>query len=243
MKLPAALLFLVMIQQLSFKQAQLQHSRVKLAYQEKESTVKNYFIKRNLNNQGSHLFLRAFKKEMKLEVWVRSQQQQTFNLLHTYDFCALSGAPGPKRKQGDLQVPEGIYYIQHFNPLSNFHLSLGLNYPNKSDRILGDKDSPGSDIYIHGNCVTIGCIPITDEKIKELYILAVEARENGQIKIPVHIFPTRLDETGITSLRKEFSSHPELIAFWENLATFYKDFQNTHTIKPISVDAKGRYRF
>jgi murein L,D-transpeptidase YafK len=242
MKLPAALLFLVMIQQLSFKQAQLQHSRVKLAYQEKESTVKNYFIKRNLNNQGSQLYVRAFKKEMKLEVWVRSQQRQTFELLHVYDFCALSGTPGPKRKKGDLQVPEGIYYIQHFNPLSNFHLSLGINYPNKSDQILGDKNSPGSDIYIHGNCVTIGCIPITDDKIKELYILAVEARENGQTKIPVHIFPTRLDETAMTSLRSEFLSQPDLIAFWENLEPIYTDFEKTRVLKPVSVDAKGRYR-
>lgn len=243
MKLPAALLFLVMIQQLSFKQSQLQHSRVKLAYQEKESTVKNYFIKRNLNNQGSQLFLRAFKKEMKLELWVRSQQQKTFQLLHTYDFCTLSGKSGPKRRKGDLQVPEGVYYIEHFNPVSNFHLSLGLNYPNKSDQILGDKEAPGSDIYIHGNCVSIGCIPITDDKIKELYILSVEARENGQTKIPVHIFPTHLDETGMKSLKNEFLSQPDLISFWENLALVYRDFQDTKVIKPVSIDAKGRYRF
>jgi murein L,D-transpeptidase YafK len=243
MKLPAALVFLLMIQQLSFKQTQLQHSRVRLAYQEKESTVKNYFNQRNLNNQGAKLFLRAFKKEMKLEVWVQTKQQQAFQLLHTYDFCATSGRPGPKRKEGDSQIPEGIYYIKHFNPVSNFHLSLGLNYPNKSDKILGDKNAPGSDIYIHGNCVTIGCIPVTDDKIKELYILAVDARESGQKEIPVHIFPARLDQTGMLTLRNEFSSQPELITFWENLATVYKNFQDTHMLKPISIDVSGRYRF
>jgi murein L,D-transpeptidase YafK len=243
MKLPAALLFLVMTQQLSFKQTQLQHTRVRLAYQEKESTVKNYFNKLNLNNQGSYLFLRAFKKEMQLEVWVQSQGGKTYALLHTYDFCTYSGTVGPKRKEGDRQIPEGIYYIQHFNPLSNFHLSLGLNYPNASDLILGDQESPGSEIYLHGNCVSIGCIPITDDKIKELYILAVDARDSGQTRIPVHIFPTRLNEPGLLSLHEEFPTRYDLTAFWDNLALIYNDFERTREIKPIFVSAQGRYKF
>lgn len=243
MKLPAAFLFLVMIQQLSFKETQLQHSRVKLAFQEKENTVKNYFNQKNLNNQGATVFIRAFKKEMKLEVWVKPAQLQQYALLHTYDFCALSGVLGPKRKEGDGQVPEGVYHINHFNPLSNFHLSLGLNYPNRSDRILGDRNSPGSAIYIHGNCVTIGCIPITDDKIKELYIILVEARNAGQSVIPVHVFPSHLNESNMTSLLSEFSDQPATLEFWRNLQTIYADFEKTKKLRAISINAKGEYYF
>ena len=71
-----------------------------------------------------------------------------------------SGTMGPKRLQGDYQVPEGFYYINEFNPNSNYHLHLGLNYPNASDKILSDSLRPGGDIYIHGSCVSIGCIPL-----------------------------------------------------------------------------------
>lgn len=173
-------IMLILFQGVSFKESQHQFPRVKASYSEKEQTVKGYFTSKKLEYEGFQLFLRAFKKEQQLEVWVREAEDDQFTLLHTYPFCATSGKVGPKRKEGDLQIPEGIYQINHFNPQSNFYLSLGINYPNASDKILSDKHQPGGSIYIHGNCVTIGCIPITDDKIKELYILAVEARNNGQ---------------------------------------------------------------
>ena len=102
-----------------------------------------------------------------MEVWIKEASKDYYVLLNTYDFCTTSGTLGPKRKEGDLQIPEGIYTINHFNPQSNFYLSLGINYPNASDKILSDPVHPGGDIYLHGNCVTIGCIPLTDDKIKE----------------------------------------------------------------------------
>src|SRR5690606_17823468 len=105
--------------------------------------------------------------------------------------------------------------INHFNPVSNFYLSLGVSYPNASDRILSDRAAPGGAIYVHGNCVTLGCIPITDDKIKELYVMAVEAKNNGQQKIPIHIYPRRLNDDGMRNLRSAYATQPNLIAFWE----------------------------
>jgi len=212
---------------------------VKVAYQEKEHLVKTYFKKSNFQYEGFHVFMRAFKKEELLEIWVKEKNKSTYALLTTYAFCASSGTPGPKRREGDLQIPEGIYHIVHFNPASNFFLSLGISYPNASDKVLSDKEAPGSAIYIHGNCVTIGCIPITDDKIKELYILAVEARNNGQTKIPIHIFPDRLTNESLLSLANTFARHAE---FWKNLQPIYFDFEQTHKLKSISIDAKGNYR-
>jgi murein L,D-transpeptidase YafK len=230
-----------MIQSPSFKEKQREHSRVKAAYQEKEQVVKAYFTDKNLNFGSFNLFLRAFKKEGLLEVWIKPLGQDSYSLLHTYDFCMLSGKLGPKRKEGDLQVPEGVYHINHFNPVSNFHLSLGINYPNSSDKILSDKKQPGGSIYIHGNCVSIGCIPITDEKIKELYVLAVEARHHGQEKIPVHIFPAKLSAESLQTLETEFAGQNDLISFWQNLQEVYASFEATKKLTSIRIDSKGAY--
>ena len=232
----------IMLQGLSFRERQLQHSRVKTAFDEKEAVVKGYFAAKNLNSDNFELFIRAFKNEKNLEVWVKEKNADRFNLLHEYEFCSSSGSLGPKRKEGDRQIPEGVYLINHFNPLSNFYLSLGLNYPNASDRKLSDKKHPGSAIYIHGNCVTIGCIPITDDKIKELYVLAVLAKSGGQEKIPVHIFPARLTNEALSSLRKDYpnSSH---ISFWENLKLIFDDFEKNKKLKPVNVNSEGAYEF
>jgi murein L,D-transpeptidase YafK len=224
-----------------FKTAQLKYSRVKSAYQDKEESVKALFTACKLDPAQSQLFIRAFKQEGILEVWARHPDQKGYQLIVTYPVCAASGMPGPKRYGGDGQVPEGFYYIDRFNPQSNFHLSLGINYPNESDRILGEKNNLGGDIFIHGSCVTIGCLPLTDDKIKELYIMTVEARSNGQNRIPVHIFPAKLNDTNYSKLKQEYSTEPALLTFWQQLKTGYAHFEATRQIPIITVDAKGAY--
>lgn len=240
MKLFLTLLILFMQQQNSFKQNQLKHARVHTAYNDKEQTLKNLFKEKNLKYEGFTLFIRGFKKEKKLEIWVKESGKENYSLLTEYDFCATSGTLGPKRREGDGQIPEGIYSINHFNPLSNFHLSLGINYPNKSDRVFADKVHPGSAIYIHGNCVTIGCIPITDDKIKELYILGVEAKNNGQDEIPVHIFPTKLTEPNLQLIKKT-TPESETQALWTNLKDIYTDFESEHKLRKVAINGKGKY--
>ena len=237
--IPLILCLMLMQAPPSFKEKQLQFSRVKVAYQEKESLVKLYFTKKGIAYDGFHLFIRAFKERNILEVWVKEKTATTYTLLQTYTFCASSGTLGPKRREGDLQIPEGIYHVNHFNPESNFYLSLGVSYPNASDFILSDKNAPGSAIYIHGNCVTIGCIPITDDKIKELYILAVEARNNGQHEIPIHIFPSRLDDSHLSNLLAVYGNRHEV--FWKNLQPIYTEFEKTHRVRSVSVDREGKY--
>jgi murein L,D-transpeptidase YafK len=201
--------------------------------------VKKYFSVRNISYQNFNLFLRVFKQEGVLEVWVKEKGKANYTLLASYEICASSGVPGPKRKEGDAQVPEGVYAINHFNPLSNYHLSLGINYPNSSDQKLSDPKHPGGSIYIHGNCVTIGCMPISDDKIKELYIIAVEAKDSGQEKIPVHIFPCRMEGETLNRLINEY---PKYTQFWTNLQTVFSDFEKTKHLKEVSVDSKGLYR-
>jgi murein L,D-transpeptidase YafK len=176
-----------------------------------------------------------------VELWVSTAAGGKFELLKQYNFCASSGGLGPKRRQGDGQIPEGFYHVDRFNPASNFHLSLGINYPNQSDRTLGAAGQLGGDIFIHGGCVTIGCVPITDDGIKELYVVAVEARSAGQLAIPVHIFPTRLDDKGLRQLETEFAGNPALVDFWRGLKSGFDFFEAHRTLPRISADRSGRY--
>jgi hypothetical protein len=144
--------------------------------------------------------------------------------------------------QGDFQVPEGFYYINEFNPNSNYYLSLGLNYPNASDKVLSDSLKPGGEIYIHGSCVTVGCIPITDQQIDELYVLAAYAREQGQHYIPVHIFPCRYDvPKSVAYLNDLTKDDPKLKDFTDQLKDAYTYFEKTKRLPIVMITDDGRY--
>ena len=227
----------------SFKLQQQEFPRVKTAYEEKEKIVKEFFASKGMDLSSASIFIRAFKKEAQLEVWAKTPTMVSFELVKTYPICAASGTLGPKRRQGDGQVPEGFYEIDRFNPSSNYYLSLGVNYPNVSDRFLGHKGNSGGDIFIHGNCVTIGCIPLTDDKIKEVYVMTVEAKSNGQQKIPVHIFPCRMEPSEMKTLKAQYSTNPQLISFWENIQIGYEFFEEKRTLPIISVLPSGAYLF
>ncbi|HOI00875.1 MAG TPA: hypothetical protein PLE85_10105 [Bacteroidales bacterium] len=224
-----------------FKEAQMQYPKVRQAYQEKESTVNTILSGQNIDTRDLNLYFRAFKSEKILELWGKSKTDTTFSLLIEYNICNTSGTLGPKRREYDLQIPEGFYHIAEFNPLSRFHLSLKIDYPNKSDRILGDKENPGSDIFIHGGCATTGCLPITDEYIKEVYIFALEARNNGQKHIPICIFPAKLSDEVYGRLKDAYGSDNEKLGLWEDLKKAYDLFNLNHTIPRVRYLSSGRH--
>jgi murein L,D-transpeptidase YafK len=187
------------------------------------------------------IFLRWFKREATLELWARNPQRR-FRLVGSYPILATSGEPGPKRREGDKQVPEGFYEIDRFNPKSNFHLSLGLNYPNAADRVLSDPVQPGSDIYIHGSNVSIGCAPIGDDAIEEVYLAALDACAKGQKKIEVHIFPGRMSGPDWEQFAaSEITRRPELAPFWAQLQPIFLSFEKHRALPSITVAEDGRY--
>ncbi len=216
--------------------------RISSALKRKEDTLKKQFEAKHLDWPVKNVYLRSFKYDSQLEVWVRYNANEEYRLFKTYKVCALAGTLGPKRMQGDYQVPEGFYYINEFNPKSAYHLSLGLNYPNSSDRILGDSLQPGGDIYIHGKCVTTGCIPIMDAQIEELYILAAHAKNQGQDFIPVHIFPIRYSNPkSMSYLTRYLRDFPEYKQLSNSLERAYRYFEKKRKLPLIMVDAKGEY--
>ena len=126
-----------------------------------------------------------------------------------------------------------------FNPKSKYHLSLGLNYPNEADLYFADKDNPGGEIFIHGRCASIGCVAIRDRNIEEVYLLALDAREHGQARIPVHIFPCRMTEP---DNRIFLSLYPQHRALWESLREVFSYFERTGRVPEVGVTAQGTYR-
>lgn len=89
---------------------------------------------------------------------------------------------GHKRVEGDGRTPEGLYYIDRRNSDSDFHLSLGISYPNERDTARAQKlgKSPGGDIFIHGQGNPIqrlvrdwtwGCIAVTNDEMEEIYAM------------------------------------------------------------------------
>jgi murein L,D-transpeptidase YafK len=130
----------------------------------------------------------GLKQEKLLEVWVASDSGQ-FVFLKSYPILGASGQAGPKLKEGDRQVPEGLYRIESLNPNSRFHLSLRVNYPNAFDKQMADADGRtnlGGDIMIHGSRSSIGCLAMGDPAAEELFILAAET---GIDRIDVILVP------------------------------------------------------
>jgi len=181
---------------------------------------------------GSPVFIRIFKAEKVLEVWIGKNGK--YVLFHAYPICTYSGRLGPKIREGDNQAPEGFYRIglNQLNPQSSYHLAFNLGYPNAYDRANG---RTGDFLMVHGNCVSIGCYAMGDAAIEEIYTLMDIALHSGQKNIDVHVFPFRFDSTKIVWQNSEWQP------FWSDLKTGFDAFDRSKTPPSISVVNK-RYR-
>lgn len=103
-------------------------------------------------------------------------------ILESYRIRLGFAPEGHKQIEGDGKTPEGVYTIDRRNPNSNFHLSIGISYPNEADiaaaKALGEK--PGGDIFIHGQKKpfrkdkgdwTWGCIAVNNREIEQIYAM------------------------------------------------------------------------
>jgi murein L,D-transpeptidase YafK len=183
---------------------------------------------------GSPVFIRIFKESRELEVWVR--KDAAYVHFRTYEICAYAGDLGPKTKWLDGQSPEGFYYVTRgmLRPGCVYHLAFLINYPNEYDRA---KARTGSEILIHGKCVSAGCYAMTDERMNEIYALAEAALSKEQKFFRVHIFPFRMT-------KEHMKSHEESpwIEFWTNLKEGYDFFEKNRVPPDVTVEG-GRYVF
>ena len=179
------------------------YARLREASAGKDTTIGHWEIAGLLSPEPLPTFPNGFPKEVLffadkskriLSVYGRAGDKEKFEHLKDYPFTGFSGKLGPKLKRGDRQIPEGIYGIEYLNPNSTFHLSLKVSYPGDFDvkKALADgrkAEELGGDIMIHGRSGTVGCIPIGDDAVEEVFIIAAKA---GIHNIKVIISPCNL---------------------------------------------------
>ncbi len=185
---------------------------------------------------GAPLFIRIFKAERVLEVWLK--KPSGYERFKSFPICTYGGKGlGPKLRQGDGKAPEGFYFVtpNRMNPFSRFHLAFNLGYPNPYDRAHG---RTGGALMVHGSCVSIGCFAMTDRSMETIYTLADAALRNGQPFFRVHIFPFRMN---LRNMRYHCKS--PWVDFWRNLKDGYDWFAAHHLAPPNVVSDSGRYCF
>jgi murein L,D-transpeptidase YafK len=217
--------------------------RLAVAKAEKGALVQKTLQKKGIQFDKLQVLFAAYKDEQIFDVYAKNSTDKTYTKIESYKICEKSGELGPKNREGDLQVPEGFYHIERFNPQSTYYLSLGINYPNAADRKRSNAAALGGDIFIHGKCATVGCLPMTDDKIKEIYLYAWQARQSGQQQIPVYIFPFNFSHASSDTFKEKSRNNPELVAFWNNLKAGHDLFLIDQQALKVGVAGNGKYTF
>mgnify|MGYP005834910065 CR=1 FL=1 len=172
--------------------------------------LKPYLIKGNSETLPSKLALIALKDERTLELW--GYWKDRWIHIKDYPILAASGNLGPKLKEGDRQVPEGIYKIIGINPNSYYHLAMLIDYPNTFDKEkakMENRSNLGGDICIHGKSASAGCLAMGDEAIEELFYMVVKTdMKNTKVIISPYDFRNKSKVTSYLS--KETGWMPEL---------------------------------
>lgn len=156
-----------------------------------EPHLRTIFNQAHIAYPPSEIALLAFKKERQLQLWAKDDDHG-WRYIHNYPLTAFSGRLGPKLKEHDLQIPEGVYRLTSFNPFSSHHLSMMINYPNQFDRIQAIKDGRtnlGGSIFLHGKASSVGCLAVGDKAIDELFLLV---RRVGLSHVKMVIAPNDL---------------------------------------------------
>ena len=203
-------------------------------------------------NMGAPAYVRIFKKEGELELWLKVNGR--YSLYRTFPICKWSGRLGPKVKEADYQSPEGFYSVsaRQLNPHSNYHLAFNVGYPNAFDRQNGHT---GGLVMVHGNCKSVGCFAMTDKGIEEIYGFVAAALSAGQREVPVHIFPFHMTDAAIARetaggvsggfmsfFATDGGNGAQWAGFWRNLKEGYDLFQQTGE-PPTAYACGDRYAF
>lgn len=184
------------------------------------------------HNVGDPIFMRIFKREFELELWLRRDGR--FHHFATYPICKYSGWLGPKLKQGDRQAPEGIYTVssRQLNPNSRWHRSFNLGFPNAYDKSQG---RTGTFLMVHGGCSSIGCYAMTNDVVDEIWTFVTAALSRGQKRFQVQVFPFRMTQENLDAR----SGH-RWAGYWRQIKSAHDLFEATKVPPKVTV-CKGRY--
>lgn len=190
-----------------------------------ESKTKRMFEEKGISYPPQDIALLAFKKEQKIQLWAKDDDH-SWRKVHTYPLTAYSGRLGPKLRENDRQIPEGIYRLVSFNPFSSMHLSMMINYPNHFDRLQASKEGRrklGNNIFLHGKDFSVGCLAVGDKAIDQLFLIAYRVGLNhirliiapndlrvSKPETPAFAQPHWIPEL-YDQIAKELSNYPSLV--------------------------------
>ena len=180
---------------------------------------------------SSPTIIRTYKKEAELEIW-KMKSNGEYALLKTYPMCRWSGQLGPKKREGDMQVPEGFYSITpgQMNPNSHYYLAFNVGYPNAYDRAYG---RTGGNVMVHGVCSSAGCFSMTDEQVADIYAIARNSFAGGQREIQLQSYPFHMTAENMAKFRLDPN-----IDFWKNLKDGSDHFEVTKNEPSVLVCGK-----
>ena len=175
--------------------------------------------------------IRTYKKEAELEIW-KMKSNGEYALLKTYPMCRWSGQLGPKKREGDMQVPEGFYTIApgQMNPNSHYYLAFNVGYPNAYDRAY---DRTGGNVMVHGVCSSAGCFSMTDAQVADIYAIARESFAGGQREIQLQSYPFHMTAENLAKFRLDPN-----IAFWKELKNGSDHFEVAKSEPSVLVCGK-----
>jgi len=241
-------IFFILFYFFSWGQLGLSHRKrvdhEKIAIAEKHDSIVSILKKNNIKLKDLEVLFIIYKEENQLVVYAKNWFDLQFKPIISYEICFQSGQLGPKRCQGDYQIPEGFYHIIYFNRYSDYFLSLGINYPNLSDKRKSRGCRLGGNITIHGGCNSTGCIPMTDEIVKYIYLFALySSPTDRRAKVHVYIFPFKMTNENLQKHAELYKNNDELLLFWLNLMTGYEKFMQTKKDLKYDINKKGDYIF
>ncbi len=209
----------------------------------------NLIKQKGLKYDQLDILLIAYKNDLLLQIWIKGKNSNSkFLPLTSFKITDSSVAiPGPKSEYGDRLAPEGYYTLEYYPSFrwSDFYLAFRVSYPNEADlirrRYWGISNKSGGDINIHGNCISIGCIPIGNPDMEELFFLIRTNQKNGS-NINVLLLPFDFKKIGLHDLKEDaYNGNRKLYAFWQSLEKIDKYFQNTRMIPNLSIDQTTGY--
>lgn len=196
--MPFILLFIIIFQSLALASSEgwsknnpIDNAVIRYGLKTEPELIK-FFSNSNMVYPPKEIALVAFKHERQIELWAKNNNNQNWQYIRNYPLTAYSGHLGPKLKENDGQIPEGIYRLIAYNPHSSMHLSIMLDYPNHFDRGQALKDGRknlGDNIFLHGKASSAGCLAVGNKAMDQLFLLA---RRVGLNNIAVVIAPNDL---------------------------------------------------
>lgn len=199
---------------------------------------------KNLDYRYIDILFIAYKSELTFQVWAKKKHQNSaYTFIESFTITNSTVAiPGPKSKLGDSLTPEGIYSVDFYSSFrwSDFYLAFRISYPNKLDHLRrsywNSGGKPGGDINIHGCCVSIGCLPLGNPVIEEVFLLT-RTNQNMGSNVKIIIFPFHFDDTSVKIKHYDiYRNNTKLLEFWNSLEECHRFFKTYNKIPEFDLN-------